>query len=52
MFKSISFGFQFYLAQYIARSNSFATSKFQVPLGMTERKKLYLYEMVKLRNEI
>jgi len=52
MFYTISFGFQFYLAQYIIRSNDFAIIKHQMPLGMSELKKLELYEMVNLKNKI
>jgi hypothetical protein len=50
-FYPISFGFQFYLVQYISRSNNFVTKKNQMPLGMSELKKLDLYEMVNLQNK-
>jgi hypothetical protein len=40
------------MAQYINKSNSHAETKYQVPLGMSEWKKLDLYEMVKLENKI
>jgi len=50
-FYPISFGFQFYLAQYITRSNNFGTMRNQMPLGMNELKKLDLYEMVNLQNK-
>jgi hypothetical protein len=51
IFYPIYFGFQFYLAQYISRSNNFVTMKHQMPLGMNELKKLDLYEMVNFKNE-
>jgi hypothetical protein len=37
------------LAQYINRSNSFGEAKYVVPLGMSELKKLNLYEMLNLK---
>jgi hypothetical protein len=52
IFYPISFGFQFYLAQYIIRSNNFVIAKHQMPLGMSELKKLDLYEMVNLKIKI
>ncbi len=45
-FYPISFGFQFYFAQYINRSNNNGVTKYQMPLGMGELKKLDLYKMV------
>jgi hypothetical protein len=51
-FYPISFGFQFYLAQYISRSNIYVVMKHQMPLGMSELKKLALYEMVNFKNKI
>jgi hypothetical protein len=52
IFYLISFGFQFYLAQYITRSNNSGVTKHQMPLGMNELKKFALYEMVNLKNKI
>jgi hypothetical protein len=52
MFYPIFFGFQFYLAQYINRSNNCVVTKHQMPFGMNELKKLALYEMVNLKNKI
>ncbi len=46
------FGFEFYLAQYITRSNSRVVAKYQVPLGMSEWEKLDPYEMVKPKNKL
>jgi hypothetical protein len=40
------------LAQYIIKSNKFATTKHQVPLGMNGEIKLDLYEMVNFKNWI
>jgi hypothetical protein len=51
-FNPISFGFQFYLAQYRNRSNNYVIPKYQVPLGMSEFKKIDLYEMVNPKNKI
>jgi len=51
-FYPISFGFQFYLAQYIIRIINSIVMKHQMPLGMSEFKKLALYEMVNLKNKI
>jgi hypothetical protein len=51
-FYPISFGFQFYLVQYITRSNNCVVTKHQMPLGMSELKKLALYEMVNFKNKI
>jgi hypothetical protein len=50
-FYLISFGFQFYLAQYIIRSNHYVLTKYQT-LMMSELKKLDLYGMVNLRNKM
>jgi len=52
IFYPISFGFQFYLGQYITRSNNCVVTKHQRPLGISELKKLALYEMVNLKNKI
>jgi hypothetical protein len=52
IFYPISFGFQLYLAQHITRSNNYVVMKHQMPLGMSELKKLNLYEMVNLKNKI
>jgi hypothetical protein len=52
IFYPISFGFQFYLAQYISRNNKCVLTKHQMPLRMGELKKLALYEMVNLKNKI
>jgi hypothetical protein len=52
MFKPITFGFKFYLAWYISRSNSYVVAKYQMPLGMSEWNKLDPYEMVKPKNKI
>jgi hypothetical protein len=52
IFYPISFGFQFYLAQYISRSNNCVVTKHQMPLGMSELNKLAFYEMVNLKNKI
>jgi hypothetical protein len=40
------------LTQYIIRSNRFAITKHQVPLGMSEEINLDLYEMVNLKRKI
>jgi hypothetical protein len=52
MFYPISLGFQFYVVQYITKSNSYVEIKYQVSLGMNEWKKLDPYEMVKPKNKI
>jgi len=52
IFYPISFGFQFYLAQYISRSNNCVVMKHQMPMGMSELKKLAFYEMVNPKNKI
>ncbi len=52
MFQPISFGFEFYLAQYIIRRNNYVVDKYQVPLWMSEWKKFDPYEMVKPKNKI
>ncbi len=51
-FYPISFGFQFYLGQYIIKSNKFVITKHQMPLGMNKLKKLDIYEMVNCKNKI
>jgi hypothetical protein len=51
IFYPISFGFQFYLVQYITRSNNYVVTEHQMPLGMSELKSV-LYEMVNLKNKI
>ncbi len=51
-FNPRSFGFQFYLAQYLVNNNKIVITKYQMPLGMNEYKKIDLYEMVNLKNKI
>jgi len=52
IFYPIFFGFQFYLVQYISRSYNWVVTKHQMPLGMSELKKLALYGMVSFKNKI
>ncbi len=52
IFYPISFGFHFYLAQYINRSNNLLITKHEVPLGMSTRIKLDFYEVVILKNKM
>jgi hypothetical protein len=40
------------LAQYINRSNNCVVTEHKMPLGMSELKKLALYEMVNFKNKI
>jgi hypothetical protein len=51
-FNPISFGFQFYSAQYINRRNDIVVTKHQVALGMSKQVKLDLHEMVNIKNKI
>jgi hypothetical protein len=51
-FCPISFGFQFYLVQYITKSNNFVITKHQVPLGMSKLILFNIYRMVNLKNKI
>jgi hypothetical protein len=44
-FYHISFGFQFYSAQYISKRNDFVVTKHQVPLGTKKYVKFDLHEM-------
>jgi hypothetical protein len=52
IFYPISFGFQFYLAQYITRKNDVVVTSHQVPLEISEQVRLDLFEMVNNENKI